>query len=112
MNTHSRQRASSPARRAAASAATKREPLGRQAWLEAARQALMEEGTAGVEVNKLAKRLSSSRGGFYWFFKGRQELLDELASYWAETSTAPFEAILQQPGHNGVQEYLALIDLW
>ena len=37
----------------------KRSPaLGREAWLETARQALIAEGTAGVEINKLAKRLA------------------------------------------------------
>jgi AcrR family transcriptional regulator len=105
-------RTSSVSTRAAAAAARKREPLGRQAWLDAARRALIEEGTAGVEVKKLAKRLNSSRGGFYWFFASRQQLLDELAAYWAETSIAPFEKILQKPGHNGMDEYLGLIDLW
>jgi len=105
----------SPARlgtRRMGTAPRKREPLGRQAWLDAARRALIEEGTAGVEVNKLAKRLKSSRGGFYWFFTSRQQLLDELALYWAQTSTAPFEKILQKPGRNGLEEYQALIDLW
>ena len=112
MNRKSQKRTSRPAPRLAAAPARKREPLGRQAWLDAARQALIEEGTAGVEVNKLAKRLSSSRGGFYWFFASRQQLLEELASYWAETSTAPFEKILQTPGRNGMDEYLALVELW
>jgi AcrR family transcriptional regulator len=90
----------------------KREPLGRQVWLDAAREALIEEGTAGVEVKKLAKRLRSSRGGFYWFFKNRQQLLEELLAYWAKTGTTLFEKILRTPGRNGMEEYLALINLW
>jgi AcrR family transcriptional regulator len=90
----------------------KREPLGRQAWLEAARDALIEEGTAGVEINKLAKRLRSSRGGFYWFFTSRQQLLDELVAYWADTSTAPFERILRSSGRTGRDELIALTNLW
>jgi AcrR family transcriptional regulator len=81
----------------------KREPLGRDAWLEAARQALIEEGTAGVEINKLAKRLGVSRGGFYWFFESREQLLDALLKYWADTSSKLFEH---------VREYRALVDLW
>jgi AcrR family transcriptional regulator len=93
-------------------ASRKREPLGREVWLDTARQALIEEGTAGVEINKLAKRLGASRGGFYWFFKNRQQLLDELLSYWADTSTQLFERVLNVPGRSGMQEYQALIDLW
>src|SRR4030081_2768208 len=75
-------------------------PQGRQIWLDTARQALIEEGTAGVEINKLAKRLAVTRGGFYWFFKSREQLLDELLVYWAETSTILFERILQANGRN------------
>ena len=56
MKSKAPKRSSSAAPRLRAVAARKREPLGRQAWLDAARQALIEEGTAGVEVNKLAKR--------------------------------------------------------
>jgi AcrR family transcriptional regulator len=88
------------------------QPLGRTIWLETARRAFIEEGTAGVEVNKLAKRLGVSRGGFYWFFKSRKQLLDELLTYWADTSTVLFERVLQQNGGDGMREYRALVDLW
>jgi AcrR family transcriptional regulator len=99
-------------RKAASRARKKRQPLGRDIWLNTARRALIEEGTAGVEINKLAKRLGVSRGGFYWFFKSRQQLLDELLAYWADTSIMLFERILQTGGRHGMQEYQALINLW
>jgi AcrR family transcriptional regulator len=88
------------------------QPLGREIWLDTAREALIEEGTAGVEINKLAKRLGVSRGGFYWFFKSREKLLEDLLAYWANTSTKLFERILQPERRNGLQEYHALINLW
>ena len=94
-----------------ARARQKRPALGREAWLSAARQALIGEGTAGVEINKLAKRLGVTRGGFYWFFKSRQQLLDELLSYWADSSTGLFEKVLDNEHRNGLKEYRALIDL-
>src|ERR1700681_1520041 len=90
----------------------KKPPLGREIWLDTARQALIEEGTAGIEINKLAKRLGSSRGGFYWFFKDRAQLLEELLGYWVQTSTVLFERILKLPGRNGMDKYLAMTDLW
>lgn len=94
--------------------ATRRRPrsLGREAWLEAARSALIEEGTAGIEINKLAKRLGVSRGGFYWFFESRDQLLDELLAFWVQTSTQLFERILRSHDRNGMREYQALVDLW
>jgi AcrR family transcriptional regulator len=99
-------------KKAAGRARRKRQPLGREVWLNTARQALIEEGTAGVEINKLATRLGATRGGFYWFFKNRKQLLDELLAYWAETSTVLFERILHAHGRNGMREYLALTRLW
>jgi len=90
----------------------KRQRLGREVWLDTARQALIEEGTAGVEINKLATRLGVSRGGFYWFFTSRKQLLDELLAYWVQTSTYLFERILEANGRKGMQEYLALTHLW
>jgi AcrR family transcriptional regulator len=86
--------------------------LGREAWLDAARQALIAEGTAGVEINKLAKRLGVTRGGFYWFFKSREQLLDELISLWAERGTELFERVIQPEKRDGLREYHALADVW
>ena len=102
----------SSVRKSVSSGRRKRRPLGREIWLDTARRALIEEGTAGVEINKLAKRLRSSRGGFYWFFKDRAQLRRELLDYWVRTSTVLFERILQTPGRNGMEEYLALTNLW
>src|SRR5882757_5407905 len=91
-------------RKDAAGSGNKTGPQGRGIWLDTARRALIEEGTAGVEINKLAKRLGVSRGGFYWFFKDRAQLLEELLAYWVQTSTVLFEKILQLPGRHGMQE--------
>ncbi|MGC2031994.1 MAG: TetR/AcrR family transcriptional regulator, partial [Steroidobacteraceae bacterium] len=87
-------------------------PLGRAIWLDTARRALIEEGTAGVEINKLAKRMGVSRGGFYWFFKNRHQLLDELLALWAESSNGLFEGVLRSGEHNGMQELGAINRLW
>jgi AcrR family transcriptional regulator len=106
-----RAKARTPSARNARSRA-RRNPLGREIWLDIARQALIEEGTVGVEINKLAKRLGSSRGGFYWFFKDRAQLLEELLAYWEQTSTILFENILKLPGRNGMEKYSAMTDLW
>src|SRR5580704_3396445 len=89
-----------------------RQRLGREVWLDTARQALIEEGTGGVEIKKLATRLRSSRSSFYWFFKDRDQLLRELLTYWREASTVLFEKILTLPGHTGMDKYLAMTELW
>jgi AcrR family transcriptional regulator len=55
-------------------------------WIETAKKALIEEGLAGVKVDRLAKTLNVTRGGFYYHFKRHDELLDRLIEHWAETN--------------------------
>jgi AcrR family transcriptional regulator len=93
-------------------AVSRKPPLGRDAWLRAGRDALIREGITGVEINKLARTLRVTRGGFYYFFPSRQRLLDELIKDWEHTNTAGFEAVLQDPGHNGIREFNAVVEMW
>lgn len=65
------------------SAAT-RPPLDRKAWIQAATDALAEEGLAGLRVEVLAKRCGVTKGSFYWHFRDRQELLDEVLNLWKD----------------------------
>ncbi len=94
------------------SANARKPPLGREAWIRAGRAALIREGITGVEINRLARTLRVTRGGFYWFFPSRKRLLDELLKDWEETNTTAFEAVIQDPGHNGIEEFNALVDMW
>jgi AcrR family transcriptional regulator len=54
----------------------------RKAWIEAAQQALGAGGPEAVRVEALAASLGVSKGGFYWHFKDRQALLDEMLDGW------------------------------
>ena len=54
----------------------------REGWLTCARYVLIEEGIAAVKVDRLAKRLSVTRGSFYSYFKSHKQLLDELLDTW------------------------------
>jgi AcrR family transcriptional regulator len=57
----------------------------RKAWIEAAQQALGGGGPEAVRVEALAASLGVSKGGFYWHFKDRQALLDEMLDNWEKT---------------------------
>lgn len=72
-----------PTTKPRASAAT-RPPLDRKAWIQAATDALAEEGLTGLRVEVLAKRCGVTKGSFYWHFRDRQELLDEVLNLWKE----------------------------
>lgn len=65
-----------------------------------------------MEINKLARRLGVTRGGFYWFFNSSAQLRDELLAYWERTSTAQFEGLLRADGVNGMDEFRAFSRLW
>lgn len=97
---------------AATGARARKAPLGREAWLSAAREALIREGIGGVEVGRLARKLKVTRGGFYWFFDSRKQLLDELLADWERTNSAAFKAVLKDPGRNGMAEFDAVVDIW
>lgn len=80
--------------------------------MQAARQALIRDGIRGVEIGKLARRLKVTRGGFYWFFESRKQLLDELLVDWERTNSAAFKAVLRDRGRNGAEEFQAVVDVW
>ena len=89
-----------------------REMLTREDWIATARAALIKSGIGAVRIVPLAKALGVTRGGFYWHFKGRRDLLDALLDDWEHTNTAPFERIVQQDRRDGHAEFQALVDLW
>ncbi|MDH7792222.1 AcrR family transcriptional regulator [Ochrobactrum sp. AN78] len=62
-------------------------------WLQAAYDALIENGVDAVRILPLAKTLDISRTSFYWFFKDREELLDALIARWRDKNTG---ALLRQ----------------
>jgi len=53
-----------------------------EGWLEAAKVVLIEEGIGMVKVDRLARRLKVTRGGFYYHFKSHDALLHDLLAYW------------------------------
>jgi AcrR family transcriptional regulator len=57
----------------------------RGAWVDAGLKALAEGGPDAVRVEPLAVSLGVSKGGFYWHFKDRQALLEEMLDSWERT---------------------------
>jgi AcrR family transcriptional regulator len=70
-----------------------------QDWIEAATRMLVDEGIAGLKVDRLANRLGVTRGGFYHNFKDRDELFDQIIRHWERTCRfLPDEAPPSRPG--------------
>jgi AcrR family transcriptional regulator len=54
----------------------------RTAWIDAGLQALSAGGPDAVRVERLARSLGVTKGGFYWHFEDRDGLLDAMLDTW------------------------------
>ena len=59
----------------------------KQDWIIAAFERLGEAGVDGVKVERLAKKLGTTKGSFYWHFADRPALLAEMLDFWESTGT-------------------------
>lgn len=59
----------------------------REDWLNVAMDLLVSEGVSEVKVLTIGSRLDVSRSSFYWYFKSRKDLLDQLLAEWERTNT-------------------------
>lgn len=59
----------------------------RDDWLRLAGEVLIERGVSQVKVLTLANRLGVSRSSFYWYFRSRKDLLDQLLEGWEGRNT-------------------------
>ncbi|MCF4097324.1 TetR/AcrR family transcriptional regulator [Maritalea mediterranea] len=78
----------------------KRKQLSAQDWLLAAIVAMAQGGVDNVKVERLAKQLGTSKGSFYWHFKDRKDLLDQLIRYWVEQGTNAVMAANEAAGNS------------
>ena len=86
--------------------------LSRQDWLDAARSALISEGKESVKVERLAKKLGVTRGGFYWHFRDREDLLNALLKNWERETNLAFEQALLGDNANGLSQFCVLVRSW
>ena len=56
-------------------------------WLEAALDTFRIEGEPGIRVEGIARKLKVNKSGFYWHFKDRSDLLEQLLLYWEDEYT-------------------------
>lgn len=67
----------------------------REDWVDAAWKLLGEAGVDGVRIETLARKLSVTKGSFYWHFKNRQDLIDALFDRWFGLREESREAFLR-----------------
>lgn len=71
-------------RKTPAQAAAAAPRLGKDDWLQAAFQSVVEGGFDKARVLLLAERLQVTRGSFYWHFSDHAELIEALLARWLE----------------------------
>ena len=67
--------------------------IKREAWIHEAFSALADGGVDSIKIEVLAKRLKVTKGGFYWHFKTRNDLLEVMLEHW---QNGRIQAIHQQ----------------
>jgi AcrR family transcriptional regulator len=91
--------------------ATSGESFTRDEWVAMARKFLIRDGIAGVKIDRLAKRLGVTRGGFYWRFDGLGDLLNALLGDWHKTNTRSGLEAIRSSGEP-VQRFTRLMHVW
>ncbi|MEH6624962.1 MAG: TetR/AcrR family transcriptional regulator [Motiliproteus sp.] len=84
--------------------------IKREAWIHEAFSALADGGLECIKVEALAKRLKVTKGGFYWHFKNRNELLDALLLEWkrGRVETIHQQVSRDQPAAQTLRQLLEL----
>ena len=81
------------------------ERLGKADWLRAARSALLHGGPGAVRVEELARMLKVTKGSFYWHFKDRQELMEELLREWEAETTLVRDLLARSDLRAGLHDF-------
>ena len=69
----------------------------REDWLRVAMDLLVSDGVSEVKVLTIGNRLEVSRSSFYWYFKSRKDLLNQLLAEWERTNTGILVAAAAEP---------------
>src|SRR5580658_9384706 len=86
-----------------------RTPRGK--WIEHGLRALAAGGPEAVRIESLAEGLGVTRGSFYWHFRDRQALLEEMLDRWEKSTTEDLLARLDREGGDAYAKLRRLLAL-
>ncbi|MBZ9703682.1 MULTISPECIES: TetR/AcrR family transcriptional regulator [unclassified Mesorhizobium] len=84
----------------------------REDWLKLALETLISDGVESVRVQTLGQKLNVSRSSFYWYFKSRQDLLDQLLDYWRQTNTRFIVERAARPSATVIRGVMSIFECW
>ena len=85
---------------------------GREAWIRAARAALIGGGLQAVRVERLASTLKATRAAFYYHFASREKLLGALVRHWKDSNTGIFRQSLSREAGSPDVRIANLTRIW
>lgn len=80
-------------------------------WVNAAIDVLVVGGVTDVKIERLATSLGVSKGSFYWHFKNRDELLQEVLQEWSRVATYDVEKRLGRKEPDPARRLLHFMEL-
>lgn len=87
--------------------------ISKDQWLQAAMELFSREGEKGVRIEKLARQIGVAKAGFYWHFRGRADLLEQMLVYWEHEFTKVVTAnpeILDLPPAQRLLAIMKMVD--
>ncbi|MEX3007722.1 TetR/AcrR family transcriptional regulator [Hoeflea sp. TYP-13] len=84
----------------------------REEWIDLAKDILVGEGVENLKVMYLAQKLNVSRSSFYWFFKSRRDLLNQLLHHWEHKNTASIVERAKRPSHTITEAVMNVFECW
>ena len=87
--------------------------VSKQQWLAKALEVFIQNGEPGINIELLAREIGVAKAGFYWHFKDRAELLDQLLDYWSDEYTGVITnnvAVLELPAAERLLTIMEMIE--
>lgn len=84
----------------------------REDWLKLALETLISDGVEHVRVLTLGQKLEVSRSSFYWYFKSREDLLDQLLEHWRDTNTRYIVEHAARPSSTIIRGVMSVFECW
>lgn len=86
--------------------------LGRDAWITAAKDALINGGVDSIKIERLAATLNAERGTFYHHFDNREMLLEELLEHWKANNSRPYEDAMALEDSDAIAKMEYINNMW
>ncbi len=82
--------------------------LGKKQWIDFGLKTLATQGINAVRVEPMAAELQVTKGSFYWHFKNRNALLEEILSAWKGYATNDIITNVEEQGGDATQRIRCL----